>query len=137
MAARFSRVYVERRTGSAEGFEMGIDGIGKGGDVPKVDPSGGSTSVAGVEGERFELSTEGVNRSQGVGLLEQVQRGEVGLDAYLDGRVNDAVGHLEGRLSPEQLEFVKEELRAQLQSDPVLIELVRRATGHSPEVPSS
>jgi hypothetical protein len=47
------------------------------------------------------------------------------------------VGHLEGRLSPEQLEFVKEELRAQLQSDPVLIELVRRATGQSPEVPSS
>jgi hypothetical protein len=116
---------------------MGIDGIGKGGDVPKVDPSAGSSSVAGVEGERFELSTEGVQRSQGAGLLEQVQRGEVGLDAYLDVRVNDAVGHLEGRLSAEQLEFVKEELRAQLQSDPVLIELVRRATGQSPEVSSS
>jgi hypothetical protein len=116
---------------------MGIDGIGKGGDVPKVDSSSGSTSVTGVEGERFELSTEGVEPSPGAGLLERVQRGEVGLDAYLDVRVNDAVGHLEGRLSPEQLDFVKEELRAQLQSDPVLIELVRRATGHSPEVPSS
>ncbi|MEO8184797.1 MAG: hypothetical protein ABI895_38810 [Deltaproteobacteria bacterium] len=116
---------------------MAIDGIGKGGDVPKVDPSSGSTSVTGVDSERFELSTEGVEPSQGAGLLERVQRGEVGLDAYLDVRVNDAVGHLEGRLSPEQLEFVKEELRAQLQSDPVLIELVRRATGHSPEAPSS
>lgn len=115
---------------------MGIDGIGKGGDAPKVDPSSGATSVKGVEGERFELSTEGVEQTQGAGLLEQVQRGEVGLDAYLDVRVNDAVGHLEGRLSPEQLEFVKEELRAQLQSDPVLIELVRRATGQSPEAPT-
>ena len=50
---------------------------------------------------------------------------------------NLCYGHLEGRLSPEQLEFVKEELRAQLQSDPVLIELVRRATGQSPEAPAS
>jgi len=62
---------------------MGIDGIGKGGDVPKVDPSGGSTSVAGVEGERFDLSTEGVNRSQGVGLLEQVQRRKVRVDRII------------------------------------------------------
>ena len=116
---------------------MGIDGIGKGGDAPKVDPSVGASSVTGVEGERFELSAEGVEPSQGAALLEQVQRGEVGLDAYLDVRVNDAVGHLEGRLSAEQLEFVKEELRAQLQSDPVLIELVRRATGQSPEVASA
>lgn len=116
---------------------MGIDGIGKGGNVPKVDSSSAATSVKGVEGERFELSTEGVEQTQSAGLLEQVQRGEVGLDAYLDVRVNDAVGHLEGRLSPEQLEFVKEELRAQLQSDPVLIELVRRATGQSPEAPAT
>jgi|SRR6185295_18009723 len=116
---------------------MGIDGIGKGSDASKVDSSSSSTSVTGVEGDRFELSAEGVAPSRGAGLLEQVQRGEVGLDAYLDVRVNDAVGHLEGRLSPEQLEFVKEELRAQLETDPVLIELVRRATGHSPEVPSS
>ena len=80
---------------------MGIDGIGKGGNTPKVDSSSGATSVKGIEGERFELSTEGVEQTQGAGLLEQVQRGEVGLDAYLDVRVNDAVGHLEGRLSPE------------------------------------
>ena len=65
---------------------MGIDGIGKGGDAPMVDPSSGATSVTGVEGERFELSTEGVEQTQGAGLLEQVQRGEVGLDAYLDVR---------------------------------------------------
>jgi hypothetical protein len=114
---------------------MGIDSIGKGGGVPKVDA--GVSSVGGVESERFELTAERVEGPQSVTLLEQVQKGQIGLDAYLDVRVNDAVGHLQGRLSPEQLEFVKEELRAQLETDPVLIELVRRATGQSPEVQNS
>jgi hypothetical protein len=110
---------------------MGIDGIGQGGGAPKVDA--GTASVGGVGGERFELSTEGVERSEGVELLEQVQRGDVPLDAYLDVRVDDAVAHLQGKLSPEQLEFVKEELREQLRTDPVLLELVRGATGRSSE----
>jgi hypothetical protein len=110
---------------------MGIDGIGQGGGAPKVD--GGTGSVGSVGGERFELAAEEVERSEGVELLEQVQRGDVPLDAYLDVRVDDAVAHLEGKLSPEQLEFVKEELREQLRTDPVLLELVRGATGRSPE----
>lgn len=110
---------------------MGIDGIGQGGGAPKIDP--GPASISGPEGEKFELLPDSVDRSDSAGLLEQVQRGEIRLDAYLDVRVADAVGHLEGKLSPEQLEFVKGELRAQLESDPVLIELVRRATGHTPE----
>jgi hypothetical protein len=116
---------------------MGIDGIGRGGDAPKVGgPSG--PAVGGPDEVRFELSTEsteGAERAEGAELLERVQRGEVHLDAYLDVRVNDAVGHLQGKLSPEQLEFVKEELREQLRNDPVLIELVRGATGQSPEPP--
>jgi hypothetical protein len=110
---------------------MGIDGIGQGGGTPKVGP--GPASISGPESDKFELLPEGVERSGGAELLEQVQRGEIRLDAYLDVRVANAVGHLEGKLSPEQLEFVKDELREQLRSDPVLIELVRRATGQSPE----
>jgi len=112
---------------------MGIDGIGQGGGAPKVGNGPEISSVGGPEGERFDVAMDGVAPSQGAGLLEQVQRGEVHLDTYLDVRVNDAVGHLEGKLSPEQLEFVKEELREQLRNDPVLIELVRRATGQTPE----
>lgn len=114
---------------------MGIDGVGRGGDAPRVGAPGVST-VGGPDNVRFELSTEsteGAERADGAELLERVQRGEVHLDAYLDVRVNDAVGHLQGKLSPEQLEFVKEELREQLRSDPVLIDLVRGATGQSPE----
>ena len=122
---------------------MGIDGVGRGGDAPKVGglsltgiAGRGVSTVGGPDNVRFELSTESTEaaeRADGGELLERVQRGEVQLDAYLDVRVDDAVGHLQGKLSPEQLEFVKEELREQLRSDPVLIDLVRAATGQTPE----
>jgi hypothetical protein len=51
------------------------------------------------------------------------------VDQYLDTRVEQAVDHLRDKLSAEQLEFVKSSLREQLAADPVLAELVRRATG--------
>ena len=51
------------------------------------------------------------------------------MDAYLDARVEEAVQHLADRLGADQLEFVKSSLREQLRTDPVLTELVRRATG--------
>lgn len=63
--------------------------------------------------------------------LSSLQRGELSLDQYLDGRVNDATHHLAGKISPEQLDFVKQSLREQLATDPVLVELVQRTTGSS------
>ena len=61
-----------------------------------------------------------------------MERGELTLEQYLDRRVEDAVRHLDGRVSHEQLDFVRETLREQLSNDPGLIELVRRATGATP-----
>jgi hypothetical protein len=111
---------------------MGIDGIGRGSGVPpSVDSAVGSVGTA--TGDKFELGLKQVDRAGGAELLEQVQRGEVGLDQYLQTRVDDAVRHLESTLTTEQLSFVKQELLEQLKSDPVLIELVRRTTGQSPE----
>jgi hypothetical protein len=63
--------------------------------------------------------------------LVRLERGELGLEAYLDARVEEATRHLAQRLSAEQLSFVKETLRTELESDPVLVELVRRATGRT------
>jgi hypothetical protein len=108
---------------------MGIDGIGKppgaGGPVPPVGPS-----PAAPTGESFKVdkpsATEG---AQATDALARLERGEIGVDAYLDARVTDAVQHLAGKLSSEQLEFVKSSLKEQLRTDPVLTELVRRATG--------
>jgi len=58
------------------------------------------------------------------------------LDQYLDGHVEQAVAPFQGRLSPEQLETLRDVLREQAASDPVLVEWVRRATGSVPVAPS-
>ncbi len=106
---------------------MGIDGIGKA--PPSVPPS--STPPSGGGDTGFSVGeTAGVEPS---GALDRLERGEIGLEQYLDARVSEATAHLAGRVSAEQLDSVKETLKAELASDPVLVELVRRATGKTPE----
>jgi hypothetical protein len=115
---------------------MGIDGIGK--------PPGASIGgVGGVQGADATRPTEAFTLESGgspaaaapsriSAALSSLQRGELSLDQYLDGRVNDATNHLAGKISPDQLEFVKQSLREQLATDPVLVELVQRTTGSAP-----
>lgn len=64
--------------------------------------------------------------------LAKVRRGEMTLEEYLDHQVESAVKHLVGVVTPEQLETVKETLRAQLEADPALLEMVGHATGTDP-----
>ena len=106
---------------------MGIDGIGK---PPPVGPAGGVTAPTGSSAD-FQL--HGVEGAAPSSELRRLERGEIGLDAYLDARVTEATNHLAARLTPEQLESVRQTLRAQLSADPVLAELVRRATGKTIE----
>lgn len=116
---------------------MGIDGIGK----PPGASIGGVGGVAGPEaprtGESFSVERGGAASASAPAdrisaALGGLQRGEISLDQYLDTRVTEATSHLTSRLSPEQLDFVKQSLREQLSSDPVLVELVQRTTGTSP-----
>jgi len=116
---------------------MGIDGIGK----PPGASIGSVGGVAGTEaprvGESFALdrgaaSAPSAPAERISAALSGLQRGEISLDQYLVARVAEATSHLSGKLSPEQLDFVKQSLREQLSSDPVLIELVQRTTGASP-----
>ena len=106
---------------------MGIDGIGK---PPGIPPTPGGSGVTPSRAETFRVAeaapVEASGQSEALGRL---QRGEIDLDTYLDTRVADAVVHLENKLPPEQLDFVKQTLRDQLATDPVLVELVRRAAG--------
>jgi hypothetical protein len=115
---------------------MGIDGIGKPGPggIPGNAPGvGGPGAPSGPGGEEFNVakssSASGVAGSDELGRL---QRGELALDEYLDQRSAEAVRHLEGKLPADQLAFVQQTLREQLASDPVLVELVQRATGKLP-----
>jgi hypothetical protein len=113
---------------------MGIDSIGKSGSgLPPgtVGEVGSPSPAAKTEGFRAEESRP-VEAAGGSEALEKLERGELSREEYLDVRVAEATAHLEGRLSAEQLDFVRESLRIQLGTDPVLVELVRRAIGSAP-----
>ena len=116
---------------------MGVDGIGSGGrPLPSAAGVGGGElgAARGVEAGAAE-GTEGATSAPGTTstLLEQLRRGEIDLDRYLDLQVNDAMSHVSRALPAAQLDFIRETLREQIASDPVLVELVRRATGSTPK----
>lgn len=112
---------------------MSVDGIGGGGrnvgSLPPLDGALPATTADGVS----EAGRTGATRSaEATTALERLGRGEITLDQYLDGRVAEAIEHLQGRVAPTNLDFVRAALRESLASDPVLVELVRRATGSVP-----
>src|SRR5260221_14523379 len=109
---------------------MGIDGIGKRGGIAPGTPASGATPAQGS----FEVGAPGAAQapdpaSGASDAFLALERGEINVDQYLDARVEGAVAPLLSRLSPEQLEFVRAELRSALETDPVLVELVRKTTG--------
>jgi len=111
---------------------MSVDGIGRGGrNVGGVQNGGAPVAPTAAEGSHDVGRTEGA-RVSASSSLERLGRGEISLDQYLDARVGDAVRHLEGRMSGTQMDVVRTALRESFASDPVLMELVRRATGSVP-----
>ena len=109
---------------------MPIDGIGK---PPPIPPPGGAPATSGANAPSEPFRTGAAEKpSVAGGDLARLERGEISLDAYLDARVGEATKHFEGRLPSAELEFVRKTLRTELESDPVLVELVRRATSQTP-----
>jgi hypothetical protein len=112
---------------------MSIDGIGKpGGPAPgapaspaaPASPSPASFAVGGATAAPAAASS-------GSDAFSALERGELTVEQYLEARVESAVAPLVAKLSPEQLEFVRGELRGALETDPVLVELVRKSTGRA------
>ena len=60
--------------------------------------------------------------------LAKLRRGEMTLDDYIEHKAELATRHLEAVVSAEQLEIVRDTVRAQLRSNPRTMELLRRAT---------
>ena len=108
---------------------MSIDGIGKrGGVAPGVSVPGTGAAQGSFEvGAVGESSAAG--GASGSDAFQALERGEISVEQYLDARVESAVAPLLSRLSPDQLDFVRGELRSALETDPVLVELVRKTTG--------
>jgi hypothetical protein len=115
---------------------MGIDGIGGGGGPPKIGGDGMAPGAAGSArrtGAEFSMDPSGSvgakSDAAGDAELGALQRGELTRDQYLERRVDNAVSHLQSVLGPEQMQLLREQLREQLDADPVLRRLVQRATG--------
>jgi hypothetical protein len=107
---------------------MGIDGIGKPG-APPAGIGGPGANKPVETGDAFKVDRSAAPEAKaGTDALGRLKNGDLTLDEYLEQRVGDAVSHLTQKLSAPQLEFVKDTLREQLKSDPVLVELVRRTT---------
>jgi len=64
--------------------------------------------------------------------LIKLKSGEMTLDEYLDDRADHAVAHLKTLVNGEQLQVVRQVVRDQLTTDPVLVEMVRQTTGRVP-----
>lgn len=112
---------------------MSIDGIGR----PPI-PKGGLGSVGGAgaastPGEAFRVADPAAAATTAPStLVAQLERGEISVDAYVKARVDEAVRPFEGRLSGEQLAAVRDALSQQVETDPVVVELIRRATSGAP-----
>lgn len=112
---------------------MAIDGIGR----PPI--PGAPTSVAGeipraTSRSEFQIkpaAESGATSSTlpvGNSLVNQLHAGQLTQDQYLDIRAEEAVRHLVGKVSTEQIDLIRATLRERLSTDPLLINMIRRAT---------
>jgi len=67
-------------------------------------------------------------------MLCQLQRREISLGQYLDYCAEQAVAHLQGLVDSERLQFIKEMIRDQMTTDPVMVRYIEQTTGLSPKV---
>ena len=112
---------------------MGVDGIGPrrsvgpGAIAESAEPSAAAAADAATAAARPQAAGE-VSAVGATAELGQLQRGEIGVEQYLDAQVERAVAHLRPQLDPQQLDLIRATLREQLATDPLLTALVRRAT---------
>jgi hypothetical protein len=115
---------------------MGIDGIGKGAGpgaiAPNIASKAGDAAKVGADVKPFRVDKEAPIEAAAPTSLDRVRNGDLSVSEYLDGKVSEVTSHLEGRITPDQLAFVRDNLREQLSTDPVLADLVKVATGSVP-----
>jgi hypothetical protein len=114
---------------------MSIDRIGKGGGGPPVSgigQGGSSPTEVGSKGGEFKVQRAASAEAVTTEPLERLRSGEISVSQYIDIKVEQATSHLDKRVSAEQLSFIRDSLREQLATDPMLVELVQSATGALP-----
>jgi hypothetical protein len=112
---------------------MGIDRIDKGsGGLPIADIQPSAAGDAAKTGAEFKVDRAGSVEAPSETSLDRLRAGRISVSEYLDIQVQQATAHLDGRVSTEQLSFIRDSLREQLSSDPVLVDLVKSTTGALP-----
>lgn len=126
---------------------MGIDRINKGGTAPPPDIGGGegpgNTTKAGAVDKPFSVERTAqareaapVDATRAASPLAQLRSGAIDVEQYLDLKVDAATKSLEGMPAAE-LGELKKMLRDQLASDPMLVDMVKAATGTVPKAPEN
>lgn len=109
---------------------MGINGIDRA--IGSPDPVGASEPPEALSAEDIAAQEPAApTLPAGSPELAQLKAGEISADVYLEAQLEEATRHLEGVLSPEEQQQLREHLAAELQSDPALAELVARVIGRS------
>ena len=62
-------------------------------------------------------------------LTRKLRVGEIDLDGYYAATVELGLAHLRNRVTPEQLEIVRERMREEVETNPILVKMVRDAIG--------
>ena len=62
-------------------------------------------------------------------LARKLRAGEISLAEYYDATVELSLKHLRNQMPPEQLEVVRERMREEVETNPVLAKMVRDAIG--------
>lgn len=117
----------------------GIGGPGGGGPTGPKKLGGpgapvGSTPVSPTSASKLDKPSfgevVGANKSDQASAaspLDRLRAGEIDRDTYVDLRVKEATAHLEGVLSPADLEKLQDELRDVVANDPDVAALVKQA----------
>ena len=66
-------------------------------------------------------------------LARKLRAGEINLEEYYDATVELGLAHLRDRVTPEQLEVVRERMREEVETNPILVKMVRDAIGELAE----
>ena len=77
---------------------------------------------------RLQIATRAPSQS-----LQKLRRGEMSLDEYLDEATELALARVKSKVVGDALKNLRETMREHLRTDPVMVELIRKVTGQTPE----
>jgi hypothetical protein len=81
-----------------------------------------------VESATGAGATQSTSAADPASLTKQLESGQLTREHYLEARVEHAVQHLVGQIPPAQIDVIRATLRDQLTTDPMLLDMVARAT---------